>query len=119
MTSSTKNAAAKRLPTRRPYMSGKAAMIVSTSPSDTSRFRVSMSMRPGMTSRAHVDVDRFPFAVVIESLQPELTTETAQLHSSERSFEVDAASGVDRKVSCLHSARNTHGPADVARPDRA
>src|SRR5688500_1585417 len=119
MTSSTKYCAANRLPTRRPYMSGKAAMIVSMSPSETRRFRVSTSILPGMISLAHIDVDRLPFGVVVERLQSELTSEAALLHPAEGSFQMDAAPGIDRKISSLHGARDTHGATDIARPDRA
>src|SRR5215212_1411829 len=119
MTSSTKKRAVMRLPTSRPYMSGKTAMTVSTSPSATERFSCSRSMRPCISVRGlrfavdlrpNIQINRLPLRIRLQRLQPQLPPQAAALHAAEGSFQMDAAAGVDRDVAGLHGTDHAHGP---------
>src|SRR5262245_48437489 len=109
-----------RLPTSRPYMSGNAAMTVSTSSSATIRLSVSVSMQPCiLSSRPYVDIHRLPLRIVLQRRHPQLPPQPALLYAAEWRLEVDAAARVDRQVAGLHGARDAQRAADVACPDRA
>src|SRR3954447_11519761 len=141
-TSSRKYDATKRLPTRRPYMSGKTAITVSMSPAAMRRVSSSRLMRPCIsgfvdawvrgsvdgpsrprtlepTHLSYVYIHRLPLRVRIERLQSELASDAAAFHAAERFFEMHARSGVDGEITGFDGAGDTHRAGDVARPDRA
>src|SRR5687767_1587507 len=112
-----KNRPTTRLPTRRPYMSGKTTSTVSMSLLTTRRLSSLRSIRPCIvTSLADVDIHSLPLGIVIEGLEAELAAEAGALHAAERTFEVHAAAGVDREVARFHGPRDAHRAGDVARP---